>query len=109
MMSMIENFEKMLADGQDNALLRYSLGNEYFKQGDGAMAAEHLARAVQLDPGYSAAWKLYGKVLAGLGREAQAMAVYEKGIEAAEARGDKQAAKEMQVFLKRLRKPADGA
>jgi tetratricopeptide (TPR) repeat protein len=108
-MGMIENFEKMLADGQDNALLRYSLGNEYFKQGDAAMAAEHLARAVQLDQGYSAAWKLYGKVLSELGRGPQAMAVYEKGIEAAEAKGDKQAAKEMQVFLKRLRKQAGGA
>lgn len=107
-MGMIENFEKMLAAGQDNALLRYSLGNEYFKQGDAAMAAEHLARAVQMDKGYSAAWKLYGKVLTELGRAAQAMAVYEKGIEAAEAKGDKQAAKEMKVFLKRLRKQADG-
>jgi Tfp pilus assembly protein PilF len=105
-MGMIENFEKMLADGQDSALLRYGLGGEYFKQGDAAMAAEHLARAVQLDKGYSAAWKLYGKVLTELGRDAQAVAVYEKGIEAAEAKGDKQAAKEMQVFLKRLRKSA---
>ncbi len=101
---MIDNFEKMLAAGQDNALLRYSLGNEYFKQGDAAMAAEHLAMAVQLDAGYSAAWKLYGKVLTGLGRNPQAIAAYEKGIEAAEARGDKQAAKEMLVFLKRLQK-----
>lgn len=107
MMGMIENLERMLAGGQDNALLRYSLGNEYFKRGDAAMASEHLARAVQLDSGYSAAWKLYGKVLTELGRGAQAMAVYEKGIEAAEAKGDKQAAKEMQVFLKRLRKQAN--
>jgi tetratricopeptide (TPR) repeat protein len=105
-MGMIENFEKLLAAGQDNALLRYSLGNEYFKQGDAAMAAEHLAMAVQLDAGYSAAWKLYGKVLTELGRRPQAMAVYEKGIAAAEAKGDKQAAKEMQVFLKRLHKQA---
>ncbi len=107
-MGMIENFEKMLAAGQDNALLRYSLGNEYFKKGDALMAVEHLARSVQLDKGYSAAWKLYGKVLTELGRDTQAMAVYEKGIEAAETRGDKQAVREMQVFLKRLRKQAGG-
>lgn len=105
-MGMIENLEKMLASGQDNALLRYSLGNEYFKQGDAAMAAEHLACAVQQDAGYSAAWKLYGKALTELGRAAQARAVYEKGIEAAERKGDKQAAKEMQVFLKRLSRQA---
>ena len=64
---------------------------------------------MQLDKGYSAAWKLYGKVLTELGRDAQAMAVYEKGIEAAETRGDKQAVKEMQVFLKRLRKQLGSA
>ena len=101
-MGVIENFEKMLAAGQDNALLRYSLGNEYFKRGDAAMAAEHLAMALQLDAGYSAAWKLYGKVLTELGHRPEAMAAYEQGIEAAEARGDKQAAREMQVFLQRL-------
>ena len=106
-MGMIENLERMLASGQDNALLRYSLGNEYFKRGDAAMAAEHLACAVQQDSGYSAAWKLYGKTLTELGRTAQARAVFEKGIEAAERKGDKQAAKEMRVFLKRLNTQAN--
>ena len=32
-MSSLENFEKMLANGQDNPLLRFSLGNEYLKGG----------------------------------------------------------------------------
>ncbi len=108
-MGIIENFEKMLAQGQDNALLRYSLGNEYFKQGQAAMAVEHLAQALTYDPAYSAAWKIYGKALASLGREAQAMAAYEKGIEAAEKKGDKQAVKEMRVFLKRLHKSTGNA
>ena len=32
--AIIQNFEKMLADGKDNTLLRFSLGNEYLKAGD---------------------------------------------------------------------------
>ena len=32
-MGMIENFERMLASGQDNALLRFSLGNAYLQAG----------------------------------------------------------------------------
>ncbi|MBI3716134.1 MAG: tetratricopeptide repeat protein [Betaproteobacteria bacterium] len=102
---MIENFEKMLASGKDSALLRFSLGNEYAKAGQPARAVEHLQAAVRLDPGYSAAWKWLGKALAGLERKDEAKRAYEQGIAAAEAKGDKQAAKEMAVFLKRLSRP----
>ncbi len=62
-----------------------------------------------LDPGYSAAWKLYGKVLAEQGLTDEAIQAYEKGITLAESRGDIQAAKEMRVFLKRLRKEGSRA
>ena len=63
----IENLEKMLSAGKDSALLRFSLGSEYLKARDAGMAAGHLQRAVALDPGYSAAWKLLGSALTELG------------------------------------------
>ena len=94
----------MLAGGRDNALLRYSLGNEYLKQGDALRAAEHLRRAVEHDPKYSAAWKLLGKALADSERWSEALTAYQQGIAVAEARGDKQAAKEMAVFARRIEK-----
>ena len=92
----------MLAAGKDGPLLRFGIGNEYLKQGDPANAAVHLQRAVTLDPGYSAAWKLLGKALAAAGRESEALAAWRDGIAAAERKGDKQAMKEMQVFARRL-------
>lgn len=98
---MIERFEAMLAGGMDSTALRFGLGNAYLGE-DPAAAARHLAAAVEQDPTYSAAWKLLGKALTAAGDEAGARDAYEKGIEAANARGDVQAAKEMQVFLKRL-------
>ena len=98
------NFEKMLASGKDSALLRFSLGNEYMKAGDFAAAAQHLEHAVKFDSNYSAAWKLLGKALAESGRLAEALSAYQQGIEVAEKRGDKQAAKEMAVFAKRIEK-----
>ena len=58
------------------------------------------------DPGYSAAWKLLGKSLDESGDAVAAAGAYRSGIEAATRRGDKQAAKEMTVFLKRLEKAA---
>jgi Flp pilus assembly protein TadD len=100
----LANFERMLAAGKESALLRYSIGNEHLKTGDGARAVEHLARAVELDPRYTAAWKLYGKALAAAGREAEALAAYRTGIDVAAAKGDKQAEKEMRVFARRLEK-----
>ena len=100
--SPLENFERMLASGKDSALLRFSLGNEYLKAGDAARAADHLARAVALDPEYTAAWKIYGKALTAAGRKDEALAAYRNGIEVAGKRGDKQAEKEMRVFARRL-------
>ncbi len=104
-MALVDNLEAMLARGQDAALLRYGLGGEYVKLNQNDKAIEHLRRAVELDPTYSAAWKLLGQTLAAMARVDEAIKAYEDGIRAAEDRGDKQAAKEMQVFLKRLQKP----
>ncbi len=100
----IEALEALLARGQDSAMLRATLGKLYLEQGDAAAACEHLGRALELDPAYSAAWKLFGKARAEAGDTAAAIATYRRGIEVAEAKGDLQAAKEMKVFLKRLEK-----
>lgn len=104
-MALAENLEAMLARGQDTALLRYGLGAEYVKQKLYARAIPHLKQAVTLDPIYSAAWKLLGESLAATSDMAAAIRAYTDGIRAAEAKGDKQAAKEMAVFLKRLQRP----
>lgn len=97
--------EALLAGGEDNSLLRFTLGNSLFQQKKYAEAEPHLARAVELDPDYSAAWKVYGRTLGAAGKIADAVAALTQGIETASERGDIQAAKEMRVFLKRLEKP----
>lgn len=108
-MDPLERFEAMLAGGQDGALLRFGLGMNYLKTGDPARAAGHLRRAVEQDPDYSAAWKLLGKALAESGDAAAAADAYRSGIAAAGRRGDKQAAREMTVFLGRLGRPSGRA
>ena len=99
---MLEGLEKMLAKGVDNALLRFGLGKGYLDQGDYPKAAEHLRQCVVFDPKYSAAWKLLGKALEAQGDADAARAAWTEGLAAAQAHGDKQAEKEMTVFLKRL-------
>lgn len=102
----INNLEGMLESGQDSALLRFTLGNAFIRKDKYEQAIEHLARAVELDPGYSAAWKAYARALAGFGKRKEAAAAYRTGIAVAHEKGDKQAAREMEVFLRRLEKQA---
>lgn len=95
---------KLVGTARDGALLRFSIGSEYLKTGDPANAAAQLREAVNRDPGYSAAWKLLGRALAEAGRAEEALEAFERGIAVATARGDQQAAKEMAVYARRLRR-----
>ncbi|WP_313517941.1 tetratricopeptide repeat protein [Pseudomonas sp.] len=101
---MLESLEKMLARGVDNSLLRFGLGKGYLDAGDFPRAAEHLRRCVELDAKYSAAWKLLGKALQQAGDKPAAREAWTQGLQAAQAHGDKQAEKEMTVFLRKLDK-----
>ena len=94
----------LLATQGESAVLRFSLGNAC-QDSAPTQAIEHLQRALALDPDYSAAWKLLGRVLAASGASDEARSAYTQGIAVAERRGDIQAAKEMTVFRKRLDKP----
>jgi predicted Zn-dependent protease len=100
----IANLEKLLGTPRDGALLRYSLGMEYLKLEETAKAVGYLRDAVSKDPGYSAAWRTLGKALDGAGETQGALAAYRDGIAAAQAKGDKQAEKEMTVFARRIEK-----
>ena len=101
-MSNLETFKALLDKGNDNALLRYSLGNEYIKAHDFKLAITHLKKAIAFNQSFSAAWKLYAKALTKNKQHTEAISAYEKGITIAEENGDIQAAKEMRVFLNRL-------
>jgi Tfp pilus assembly protein PilF len=100
---------KLVDTGRDNALLRFSLGNEYLKSGDAASAVTHLSVAVERDPQYSAAWKLLGKAHEACDELPEALAAYRQGIAVAERKGDQQALREMTVFAKRLERRLEGA
>ena len=103
-MTGIDTFEKLLAKGPDSAMLRYSLGSAYMQQSEYKTSIEHFLKALEFDDQYSAAWKLLGRCYLESGDFALAIDACEKGIVVADEKGDKQAAKEMNVFLKRAKK-----
>jgi predicted Zn-dependent protease len=100
------NLEALLAKGNDAPPLRFALATRYLASGDAAAAVRHAQACVGLDADYSAGWKVLGQAQTAAGDKLGAAESYRRGIAVATARGDKQAAKEMQVFLRRLEKDA---
>jgi predicted Zn-dependent protease len=98
----IASLEKMIESGRDSALLRLTLARLLLRENDPAAAEHHLQKSIQLEPGYTAAWKELGKSRQLAGNDKGAAEAWSQGIEAAQENGDKQAEKEMQVFLRRL-------
>jgi Tfp pilus assembly protein PilF len=107
-LDLIANLEALLAKGGDSATLRLALASRYLEAGDAAAAVRHAQAAVRMDPGYSAGWKALGRAFAAAAKPVEAQQAYGRGIEVAERRGDRQAANEMRVFLKRLAQAAAG-
>lgn len=103
--ALIANLRQQCGGPRDGALLRFSLGNALLAAGDANAAIDELRRATAFDPAYSAAWKLLGKACLASGDETTAAAAWRNGVAAAVQRGDKQAEKEMGVFLRRLETP----
>ncbi|WP_411850671.1 tetratricopeptide repeat protein [Stenotrophomonas sp. LGBM10] len=100
----LQALQQMLDRGRDGALLRYSLGKCLLDAGDPALATTHLAQCVAQDPDYSAGWKLLGKACLASGDAVAAAQAWQRGIAVATRNGDKQAEKEMTVFLRRALK-----
>jgi predicted negative regulator of RcsB-dependent stress response len=101
----VDRLLAMIDTDRDSAMLRLTLSRLLVAQGDADQARTHLEAAVGMDAGYTAAWKELGKLRLVLDDSEGAAAAWSRGIEEAQAGGDKQAEKEMTVFLKRLRKP----
>jgi len=103
--TLIASLRKQCGGPRDGALLRFSLGNALLAEDDASAAVDELRRAVAFDPTYSAAWKLLGKACLQANQPQAAADAWRQGINAASQRGDKQAEKEMTVFLRRLENP----
>ena len=104
--ALIARLEALIAAGKDGPAVRFGLGKACLERSDSIASRRHLERAVELDPGYSAAWKLLGKACAEGGDTDGAADAYRRGIAAATEKGDRQAAKEMAVFLRRIERAA---
>ncbi|HVS34140.1 MAG TPA: hypothetical protein VMS17_01080 [Gemmataceae bacterium] len=97
-----QRLEEMLAQDPNDPFLRYGLAMDYAGAGDDATAAKEFAELVRTAPDYVPAYLQAGQVLARLGRDEEAKAVYRAGVAAAQRAGDAHAAGELQGFLDML-------
>ncbi|MEO6925919.1 MAG: hypothetical protein ABI129_04555 [Rhodanobacter sp.] len=104
MSKLIDSLRQQCGGPRDGALLRFSLGSALLGGNDADAAIAELEHALAFDETYSAAWKLLGKACLEAGQSDAAADAWRRGIAAANRRGDKQAEKEMTVFLRRLDK-----
>lgn len=107
--SRTDMFRKLLERDPENPMVLYSLGNELFKEQRYSEAKKYLSRAVRNKPDYSVAYRTLGRVLYELHEDYAARRVFTQGREVADANGDLQTVKEIDVFVRRLERRQAGS
>ncbi len=99
----INYFERMLADNPDNPTGLLALANEYRKVERYEDEAAVLDRYVSSHDDEGNAWARLGEVLRRLGREDEARAAYERGVQQAEKYGHTGMAEDLRLAIVELR------
>lgn len=107
--SRADMFRRLLERDPDNPMVLYSLGSELYKEQNYNEAKKYLVQAIQVKPDYSVAYRTLGRTLYELHEDAEASRVFAEGREVARANGDLQTVREIDVFVRRLDKRAQGS
>ena len=86
----------------EDELAQFTLGQALFEEGSYGEAAQHLAKALELNPEWMMAAILLGKSYLELGRTAEAKAAFEKALHLARVQHHADPAEEIQNMLKEL-------
>jgi predicted Zn-dependent protease len=100
----LEAFKEVVEIMPDDPVVRFGLAGAYLDAGEADAAVAEYTEAIRLKPDYTAAHRGLGRALERAGRSAEAVAAYARGLEVAAQTGDLQTGKEIEVFLRRLKK-----
>lgn len=87
-MDRIAKLKEFLAASPADSFLQHALALEYIKLGDDEAARQLFEEILNREPGYVGSYYHLAKLLERQGKEAQAIEVYEKGMEEAKRAGD---------------------
>lgn len=101
-MNRIEKLMEFLKNMPDDSFLKHALSLEYIKAGDDVAAASLFRELLEKDPGYVGSYYHLGKLLERSGENAEAIVVYEKGMEVAKKNNDRHSYSELQAAKEEL-------
>ena len=94
-----QQIEEMLAEDPHDPFLRYGLAMEHVSAGQDEEAVRCFEELLRTTPDYVPGYMQAGRAFARLNRVADARAIFQRGIAAAQHKGDLHAAEEMAGFL----------
>jgi hypothetical protein len=98
-MDRIATFRSFIAKSPSDPFPRYGLAMEHKGRGEHAEAWAVFEELIQKFPDYVATYLMAGGTLVALDRKADAVAIYQRGIEVAGRRGDAHARRELEAAL----------
>ncbi|HZR64348.1 MAG TPA: tetratricopeptide repeat protein [Terriglobales bacterium] len=101
-MDRIAMLNEILAQDAKNAFARYGLALEYSNSGNVELALEEFNRLLSDNPDYAAGYFMAAQTLMKSDRREEARTMLENGILAAQRKGDRHAASEMQGMLEEI-------
>jgi len=99
MSARLDTLKAMVAQDAANAFARYGLAMELLNLGRGEEAVAEFRTLLETSPDYTYGYFHGGRALESLGREDEARAMYEAGLEASKKKGDLKALGEIQAAL----------
>lgn len=94
-MDRLATFRSFVAQAPDDPFPRYGLAMELRSRGEATAAVAEFVTLMQRFPDYVPTYLMAGQTLAELGRVDEAKDAYERGLAAAERKGDRHAAGEL--------------
>ncbi len=101
----IQRFETMAKADPENDMAHFSLGSAYLEAERYADAAASLERCMELNPEMSRAMELAGQALLAAGEKDRAIAILQRGYEAAASRGERRVQNAIGDMLEREGQP----
>jgi predicted Zn-dependent protease len=101
-MDRVAAFRSFIEKSPGDPFPRYGLAMEYKNQGQLDDAARAFSELITSFPEYVPAYLMAGQVLAAQGKRDEAAGVWKRGVDAATARGDLHAKKELESALTEL-------
>lgn len=101
-MDRITKLKEFLAANPNDSFVRHALALEYIKLGNDEVASGLFTELLNREPGYVGSYYHLAKLLERMEQTAEAIKVYEKGMEEAKKAGDEHAFGELRGALEEL-------